>query len=50
MPDIIERIKTQRFGVEIEMTGLTRAKAAEAAEKFFHTTAIIPVAAMTNTQ
>lgn len=42
MPDIIERIKSQRFGVEIEMTGLTRAKAAEALAKYFHTTADHP--------
>ena len=28
-------MKTQRFGIEIEMTGLTRAKAAEVAARFF---------------
>lgn len=28
MPDIQKRIKSQKFGVEIEMTVLTRAKAA----------------------
>ncbi len=42
MPDIIKRIKFKKFGVEIEMTGLTRAKAAEAVAKFFHTTADHP--------
>ena len=28
-------MKTQRFGVEIEMTGITRVRAAEVAARFF---------------
>lgn len=32
-------MKTQRFGIEIEMTGITRAKAAEVAVRFFGSTA-----------
>ena len=34
-----EGIKTQKFGIEIETTGLTRAKAAKAVAKHFNTTA-----------
>lgn len=33
-----EGIKTQKFGIEIEMTGLTRAKAAKTLAKYFNTT------------
>lgn len=32
-------MKTQKFGIEIEMTGITRAKAAEVAVRFFGSTA-----------
>ena len=39
MPITSDGIKTQKFGVEIEMTGLTRARAAKVVASYFGTTA-----------
>ena len=38
MANNYEGIKTQKFGIEIEMTGLTRARAAKAVAQHFNTT------------
>ncbi len=39
MPNNYDGIKTQKFGIEVEMTGITRGKAAKVVAQFFNTEA-----------
>ena len=39
MPNNYDGIKAQKFGIEVEMTGITRAKAAKIVAQFFNTEA-----------